>query len=91
MVAAGGTVASVGVHGCMVDLYLETLWSRSLTITTQLVGTSTTPMVLKTAQAGTIDPLQLVAHRFALDDILDAYDMFGRASETQALKVIIAA
>ncbi len=33
----------------------------------------------------------LITHRFKLDDILDAYDTFGRAASTEALKVIIEA
>ena len=47
-------------------------------------------MLLKTVQAGKIDPTQLITHHFKLDQILDAYDTFGRAAETKALKVIIA-
>jgi alcohol dehydrogenase len=36
-----------------------------------------------------VDARQLVTHRFTLDGIMDAYDVFGRAAETQALKVLI--
>ncbi|MHB8301023.1 MAG: hypothetical protein ACYDDW_21270 [Dermatophilaceae bacterium] len=34
-------------------------------------------------------PEKFVSHRFTFDTILDAYDTFGRAAETKALKVII--
>lgn len=44
---------------------------------------------MKTVQSGKIDPTRLITHRFALDQILEAYDAFGRAAETKALKVII--
>ncbi len=90
IVAPGGTIANIGVHGAKADLHLERLWSQNITITTRLVDTVTTPMLLKTVQAKKIDPQRLITHRFTLDRILDAYDVFGRAAETHALKVIIA-
>jgi alcohol dehydrogenase len=91
IVAPGGTIANVGVHGVKADLHLERLWSHNITITTRLVDTVTTPMLLKTVQAGKIDPKRLITHRFKLDKILDAYDTFGRAASTRALKVLIEA
>jgi alcohol dehydrogenase len=89
IVAPGGTIANIGVHGVPVDLHLERLWSHNITITTRLVDTVSTPLLLKTVQAGKIDPQLLITHHFTLDRILDAYDTFGRAASTQALKVII--
>ena len=91
MVGPGGIIANVGVHGAKVDLHLELLWSQNIAITTRLVDTVTTPMLLKTVQSKKIDPTRLITHRFTLDQILDAYDTFGRAAETHALKVLIAA
>jgi len=89
LVAAGGVIANVGVHGVKVDLHLETLWDRNISITTRLVDTSSTPMLLKTVRCGRLDPKALITHRFKLSDILAAYDTFGRAAETHALKVLI--
>ncbi|MGO9597792.1 MAG: zinc-dependent alcohol dehydrogenase family protein [Isosphaeraceae bacterium] len=89
IVAPGGTIANIGVHGVKVDLHLERLWAHNVTITTRLVDTVTTPMLLKTVQSRKIDPKQLITHRFTLDQILDAYDTFGKAAHTKALKVII--
>jgi alcohol dehydrogenase len=89
IVAPGGTIANIGVHGVKVDLHLERLWSQNITITTRLVDTVTTPMLLKTVQSRKIDPKKLITHRFRLAQILDAYDTFGRAAATRALKVII--
>lgn len=89
IVAPGGVIANIGVHGQKVDLHLETLWSQNIAITTRLVDAVTTPMLLKTVQSGKIDPTRLITHHFKLDQILDAYDTFGRAAETKALKVII--
>ena len=91
IVDPGGVIANIGVHGQKVDLHLETLWSQNIAITTRLVDAVTTPMLLKTVQSGKIDPTRLITHHFKLDQILDAYDTFGRAAETKALKVIIAA
>ena len=91
IVAAGGTIANVGVHGVKVDLHLETLWSHNITITTRLVDTVSTPMLLKSVESKRIDAKQLITHRFKLSDIEQAYDTFGRAAQTKALKVIIEA
>ena len=91
IVAAGGTIANVGVHGCKVDLHLERLWSHNVTITTRLVDTVSIPMLLKTVQSGRIDARRLITHHFKLGDIVQAYDTFSRAADTKALKVIIEA
>jgi alcohol dehydrogenase len=89
IVAPGGVIANIGVHGVKADLHLEWLWSHNIAVTTRLVDTVTTPMLLKTVQAGRIDPKKLITHRFKLGAILDAYDTFARAAKTGALKVMI--
>lgn len=89
IVTAGGTIANIGVHGVKVDLHLERLWSHNITITTRLVDTVTTPMLLNTLKAKKINPNLLISHHFKLDKILDAYETFGKAASTKALKVII--
>jgi alcohol dehydrogenase len=91
IVAPGGVIANIGVHGVKVDLHLERLWSQNIAITTRLVDTVTLPMLLKTVQSRKIDPKLLITHHFKLDHILDAYDTFGRAADTHALKVVIEA
>ena len=91
IVAPGGTIANIGVHGKPVSLHLETLWDRNITITTRLVDTASTPMLLNILRAHKIDPKLLITHRFTLDGILDAYETFGHAANTRALKVIIEA
>ncbi|MFY4695010.1 zinc-dependent alcohol dehydrogenase family protein [Burkholderia glumae] len=91
IVAPGGVVANVGVHGVKVDLHLEQLWDRNISITTRLVDTSSAPMLLKSVLAGKLDPARLITHRFPLGEIERAYDAFARARETQALKIIIEA
>ena len=91
LIAPGGTIANIGVHGKKVDLHLEKLWSQNISITTRLVDTVTTRILLKAVQSKKLDPKQLITHRFSLDRILEAYDTFGHAADTHALKVIIAA
>jgi len=82
-------LSRLGVHGSKADLHLEKLWSANIAITTRLVDTICTPMLLKLVQARKIDPKPLITHRFPLDRMNEAYDTFGRAAETGALKVII--
>jgi alcohol dehydrogenase len=89
IVAAGGTIANIGVHGSKVDLHLERLWSHNITITTRLVDTFNTPMLLKSVAAHKIDPKLLISHHFNLDTILDAYEVFEHAAQNKTLKVII--
>lgn len=89
IVKAGGHIANIGVHGKSVELHLEKLWIRNITLTTGLVSTNSTPMLLKTVKSGKLQPEKLITHRFTFDDILKAYDVFGNAAQNQALKVII--
>ena len=89
IVAAGGRIANVGVHGKSVELHLEKLWDRNIAITTRLVDTVTTPMLLKVVRSGKLQPSKLVTHRFALNDIMRAYDTFGNAAKEGALKVVL--
>ncbi|MFI8375437.1 zinc-dependent alcohol dehydrogenase family protein [Pseudomonas helleri] len=89
VVAPGGSIANVGVHGKSVELHLEKLWIQNVTISTGLVNTNTTPMLMKTVQSGKVDAGQLITHRFALNDILEAYEVFGNAAKEKAMKVIL--
>ncbi|MBQ9624899.1 MAG: zinc-dependent alcohol dehydrogenase family protein, partial [Clostridia bacterium] len=77
IIAKGGHVANVGVHGKSVDLHLEDLWIKNITITTGLVSANTTPMLLKTVSSGKIQPQKLVTHHFKFENIMDAYETFG--------------
>jgi len=89
IVAAGGHIANIGVHGKPVQLHLDKLWSQNITLTTGLVDTATTPMLLKTVISGKLQPKQLITHRFTLNDVMKAYDTFADAANQRALKVII--
>ncbi len=89
LVRPGGTVANVGVHGASAALHLERLWIRNVTITTGLVDTSSTPTLLRLLADGRLATEGLVTHRFGLDEIQDAYDVFERPQDTGALKVAL--
>jgi alcohol dehydrogenase len=89
LVRPGGHVANIGVHGRPATLHLEDLWIRNITITTGLVDTYSTPTLLTMMTAGQLDVGQMVTHRFHLDDIVEAYDVFERAAQTGALKVVL--
>jgi alcohol dehydrogenase len=91
VIAPGGHIANVGVHGKSVELHLETLWIQNITLTTGLVNTNTTRMLMKTVQSGKLSPAGLITHRFALQDILQAYEVFANAAKEKALKVILTA
>ena len=89
IIAPGGTIANIGVHGKKVDLHLENLWSKNITITTRLVDTVSTPMLMDVLIGGKLEPKKLITHHFKLDNIIAAYDTFGDAANSGALKVII--
>ena len=89
IVRPGGRVANVGVHGKPVELQLQDLWIHNITISMGLVNANTTPMLLKLVASGKLNVDSFATHHFQLDDMLDAYDTFGRAAETGALKVVI--
>ena len=89
IIAPGGRIANVGVHGKPVELHLEKLWRSNITLTTRLVDAGTTPMLLKMVESGRFDAKKLVSHRFELPEILKAYDTFANAAKEYAVKVVI--
>jgi alcohol dehydrogenase len=91
LVRPGGRVANVGVHGHSATLHLETLWIRDLTITTGLVDTFTTPRLLDLIAGGKLDAMPFATHYFPLSETMSAYDTFGDAAATHALKVVLTA
>jgi alcohol dehydrogenase len=85
----GAHVANIGVHGKPAALHLEDQWIRDITITTGLVDTYSTPTLLRLLASGQLDAGRLVTHRFGFDDFDQAYDVFSRAADTGALKVVV--
>jgi alcohol dehydrogenase len=89
LVRPGGRIANVGVHGAPVTLHLEDEWMRDLTITTGLVDTSSTPTLMRLVTSGQISAKPFITHHFGLDEWDQAYDVFSRAADTGALKVVL--
>ncbi len=85
----GGHIANIGVHGEPVTLHLEELWTRDVTITTGLVDTFSTPTLLRLVTGHQVEADRFVTHHFSLDQFEEAYDVFGRAADTGALKVVL--
>jgi alcohol dehydrogenase len=91
LVRPGGMVANIGVHGHPATLHLEKLWIMSVGITTGLVDTSSMPTLLKLVSDGRLDARPFGTHTFKLDEIIQAYEVFGNAATTNALKVVLRA
>lgn len=89
IVRPGGHIANIGVHGKSVDLQLQELWIRNITLTTGLVNTNTTPLLLKMVESRQLQPQQMITHRFDFEEFPQAYDVFSQAGQEQALKVIV--
>jgi alcohol dehydrogenase len=85
----GGRIANIGVHGGPATLHLEDQWTRDITITTGLVDAYSTPTLLRLLASHHLDAGRFITHHFALDEFDQAYDVFGRAADTGALKVIL--
>lgn len=89
LVRPTGKVAVVGVFGETAPLHLQDLWIRNVTIRTGLVDTHSTPTLLRLLTSGHTDASAFITHRFALDSFMEAYDVFSRAEDTKALKVVL--
>ncbi|MBF0104398.1 MAG: zinc-dependent alcohol dehydrogenase family protein [Deltaproteobacteria bacterium] len=89
IIAPGGHIANVGVHGKSVEFHLERLWASNIKLATGLVDAGTTPKLLKMVLSGKLDAKKLVSHRFKLSEIIKAYDTFSNAAKEHALKVVI--
>jgi alcohol dehydrogenase len=85
----GGRIANIGVHGEAATLHLETQWIRNITITTGLVDAYSTSTLLRLVTSHQVNAGRFVTHHFALADFIEAYDVFARAAETGALKVVL--
>jgi threonine dehydrogenase-like Zn-dependent dehydrogenase len=77
------------VHGAPATLHLEDQWIRDITITTGLVDTFSTPTLMRLVTSGQIDAKRFITHHFGLDEFEEAYDVFSRAADTGALKVVL--
>ena len=86
-----GVVDFVFIGGLSLLTYgvLAFTFGSEYPITMGLVSTNTTPMLLKLVAQQKLAADKFATHHFGLSQILDAYDTFGAAAETKALKVVI--
>ncbi len=91
IVRPGGTVANVGVHGAPVQLNMARHWIDNLTLTMGLVNSVTGDLLLKMVAEGKLPAGKLATHRFGLNDMMEAYDVFSNAAQNKALKVVLTA
>lgn len=91
IVRAGGHIANIGVHGKSVDLQLQDLWIKNITLRTGLVNTNTIPVLMRVVESGGVEPEGLVTHRFKLDEIEKAYEIFTEAATSKAIKMLLTA
>ena len=89
LVAPGGVIANVGVHGKSCTLKIDKLWVQNISLTTGLVDTVTTPMLLKLFAAGTLKTDALITHEMPFREMEKAYTTFAAAAENKALKMLI--
>ena len=89
LVRPGGHVANIGVHGKPATLHLEDLWIKNVTITTGLVDTYSTPTLLRCWRPGRLPTRSFVTTASRSTQMEEAYDVFGDAADTGALKVAL--
>ncbi|GAA5112631.1 alcohol dehydrogenase catalytic domain-containing protein [Pseudonocardia adelaidensis] len=89
LVRPGGTIANIGVHGVPVELPMQEMWIRNITLTMGLVDTVSIPTLLTMVANGRIPAEKMGTHSFTFDRIDQAYDVFKNAAAHQALKVVI--
>lgn len=89
LVRSGGHVANIGVHEGPATLHLETLWAKQVTITTGIPSGLTIPQLMNSISTGALDATKMITHRMPLDDAEAGYDIFKRAAETGALKIVL--
>lgn len=89
IVGPGGRMANVGIFSKSAQIHNNVLWLRNITLKMGVVNTNTIPVLMKMIEAGRLDPSGLISHRFPLDQILRAYDVFKNAAREHAIKIVL--
>ena len=88
----GGTLSSLGVYSGKLempyDAFAAGLGGHRIVTTLCPGGKERMRRLIATVQSGRFDPLPLITHRFGLDDIVEAYDLFSSRRDG-VLKVAI--
>ncbi len=91
IVAVGGHIANIAVHGKCASLEMENLWLRNITITSRLVDTATSPILYKTVISNKLEPKKLITHYFKLEQAIEPYDTFEHVVKEKVLKLSLTA
>jgi len=89
LVAVGGEISILGVHGKPGVFALDKLWDRNVSIHTGMVHGYTIQSFIDKIQKRQIDADKLISHSFSLKDIERAYGFFRGAAKTGSLKLVI--
>ncbi|RYG60537.1 alcohol dehydrogenase, partial [archaeon] len=89
IIAPGGRIANVGVHGSKVDLQMQALWIKNIRITTSLVNINTSPGLLNRIVEGQLDSAKFITHEFKVCEFCKTYEVFDNVSHNCALKTIV--
>ena len=89
LVRPGGTIANIGVHGVPVELPLQDMWIQNVTLTMGLVDTVSIPTLLTMVASGRLPSEKMGTHSFGLDQVEEAYEVYGHAADNSALKMVI--
>jgi alcohol dehydrogenase len=88
----GGTLSSLGVYSGKLempyDAFAAGLGDHRIVTTLCPGGKERMERLLRMVETGRFDPLPLITHSFALDDIAEAYDLFSNRRDN-VLKVAI--
>ena len=81
----GGTLSSLGVYSGKLELpydaFAAGLGGYRIVTTLCPGGKERMRRLIATVESGRFDPLPLITHRFTLDDIVEAYDLFSNRRE----------
>lgn len=77
--------------GSPTTLHLEELWTKIVTITTQVLDGHSILMLLDLVRREKLHPRPLITHGSTRDRAMEAYDVFGAAATNKTIKVTIAA
>ena len=89
MVAVGGEISILGVHGKSGTFNLHKLWDRNVSIHTGMVHGATIPSFIEKIRTGSLNAQQLLSDKFSLGQMEQAYDWFKNAGTSASLKVLI--
>ena len=89
LVAVGGQISILGVHGRPGSFALDKLWDRNVSIHTGMVHGYTIQSFIDRIGAGKMDAAKLISHPFSLKQVEEAYTFFKGAARTGSLKVLL--